>query len=399
MKPVRSPKLLLPNENVDPSKWSVVACDQFTSEPEYWAELREFIGDSPSTLDLIYPEAYIGKSDFESEVDCICRKMKEYCEKGLFVSHDGYVLCKRTMSNGKVRTGLIAEIDLEAYDPFGSLQIRATEKTVRERLPLRMRIRRDAVMELPHILILLDDPDKKVIEVLSDKRKAKLYSFPLNMNGGYLEGYALDTDDVDRAFASLESSREGRSSFYLAVGDGNHSLAAARECWLAIKDKLGEEEKSTHPARFALVEIVNLFEDSLSFEPIHRVVTGVGEEFVKNFPSDDEGREITLFVRGEKKAVKLKGTSPEIIARIQNYLDAYIASHDGAKQDYIHGYENLLRVSREGVGILMPAIEKETMFSYIEKNGVLTRKAFSMGEAVDKRYYYESRFITPATEE
>ena len=398
MKALRSPKLLLPTSNIDPTKWSVVACDQFTSEPEYWAELREFIGDAPSTLDLIYPEAYIGEGDFEKEVDHIAATMKDYYRKGIFSSHDGYVLCVRTLSDGKKRTGLIAEIDLEAYDPFGELDVRATEKTVRERLPLRMRIRRDAILELPHILILLDDPDKLVIETLKEKKGEELYSFPLNMKGGYLQGYALSDGDVENAFACLEASREGRSSFYLAVGDGNHSLAAARECWSEIKKGLSPEEREVHPARYALVEIVNLFEDSLVFEPIHRVLFG-GEDFVKNFPNDEEGREVVLFDKGERKTVRLKGTAPETIALIQKYLDDYIARNDGAKQDYIHGYENLVKVSKEGVGILMLAIEKETMFSYIEKNGVLTRKSFSMGEAVDKRYYYESRLITPVTED
>ena len=397
MRPISKPKLLLPAKGIDPTLWSVVACDQFTSEKEYWQDLRELIGNAPSTLDLIYPEAFIGEGDFEKEVEHISATMKRYLRDDNFVSYYGYVLCVRTLSDGKKRVGLLTELDLEAYDPFGALQVRASEKTVKERLPLRMRIRRDALIELPHILILLDDPNKLVIETLLQNKGEELYSFPLNMNGGYLEGYAVDEKLVDDSFAALENDREGRASFYLAVGDGNHSLAAARECWLEIKKTLSPEEAATHPARYALVEIVNLFEPSLIFEPIHRALFDVGEDFVENFPDDGEGREISLFDKGKEKAVRLKGTAPEIIARIQAYSDEYVSAK-GGKQDYIHGLENLLKVAANGVAIAMPAVEKDDMFAYIEKNGVLTRKAFSMGEARDKRYYYESRLIKPYKE-
>lgn len=396
--PIRKPSILLPS-GIDLSKWSVIACDQFTSDTKYWDNLFKDIDGAFSALYLIYPEAYLNQGNQDDYIQKINQTMLDYQKASIFEIIDDYILTVRTTAFGTKRVGLMTLIDLECYNPFGRLEIRATERTVKERLPLRVKIRENASLELPHIMVLIDDKDKEVIEKVAGSVSDAdlLYSFDLCANGGSIKGYKVGNKvDIESALQSVAEKHMADSSladFYLAVGDGNHSLAAARECWLKIKEDLNEQEKENHPARFALVEMVNLYDDGITFEPIHRIIKNVGEDFISNL-DQGEGREIKVIVENNPSTIRIKGTAPEIIATVQNYIDCYLANHPDAYQDYVHGEEHTANAVKDGgVAIYMPCIEKDTFFKYIDDNGVLTRKAFSMGEAEEKRYYLEARVI------
>lgn len=395
--PIKKPKILLPNKNIDLSKWSVIACDQFTSEPNYWNNLFRYIGGDPSTLYLIYPEAFLSEGNQDEYIEKINRTMLEYRKTGVFVEVDDYILTIRKTAFGNTRKGLMVLIDLEEYDPFGSLSVRATERTVKERLPVRIKIRQNASLELPHIMVLLDDSEREVIEKICDRvtENDLLYSFTLNSNGGTLEGFRVtDSDFVENALQKVADNHKDaeKASFWLAVGDGNHSLASAKACWENKKANLTKEQAETDLERFALVELVNLYDDGIKFEPINRVIQNADDDFLKNL-DQGEGEELVVIDHGKRTKIRIKGSAPEIIARVQNYIDEYLSTHKNATQDYIHSLEHTEKVAREGVAIFMPRIQKETFFKYIDEHGVLTRKAFSMGEAEEKRYYQEARII------
>ncbi len=264
--------ILLPDEKIDPRKWAVIACDQFTTDRDYWMTLDEFVGDSPSTLRLIFPEIFLKDSDFETRVEKINSTMYEYLNEGVFDEYDGFIMTERSIANGKKRVGLVLCVDLEEYDfvTFDK-QIRPTEETIQNRLPVRIRIRENAPIELPHILLLIDDKKRSVIEPLYENREnfTKVYDFDLNMNGGNIKGYHIPFSEtlLQRFQALLDSdlqiSKYGKNANILfAVGDGNHSMATAKKCWEAIKPTLSDDEKLNHPARYALVEVVNLYDDA-----------------------------------------------------------------------------------------------------------------------------------------
>lgn len=397
--PILKPSILLPRKGLDLNKWSVIACDQFTSDEGYWDALFDYIGGARSTLYLIYPEAYLNRGNQDEYIDKINNTMLEYQKDDTFVSIDDYILTVRTTAFGTKRVGLMCLVDLESYDPFGQLDIRATERTVKERLPLRIKIRENASLELPHVLVLIDDKDKEVIESVYSRVSDNdlLYSFELNSNGGHVKGYRVNSsemvDDSLRAVANKHKNNNELADFYLAVGDGNHSLASARECWLKIKSGLSSEEIANHPQRFALVEMVNLYDEGVKFEPIHRIIKNVDESFLSGL-DQNEGREIKVIDNNKWGTIRLKGSAPQIIATVQNYIDSYLANHKDSYQDYVHGLEHTATaVSDGGVAIFLPSIDKESFFKYIDDNGVLTRKAFSMGEAEEKRYYLEARKI------
>ena len=281
-------EILLPR--CDLEKWSVVACDQFTSQPEYWEEVERIVGDAPSAYRLIFPEALLSKVNFEEKIDSINQKMEKYWNEGLFQSYpDAMIYVERTLLDGSVRKGILGLLDLEEYDyrkGSGSL-VRATEGTVMERIPPRVQIREHALLELPHVLVLVDDPEKAVVEPVAERRKTlqRLYDFRLMQGGGRIRGWLLDEVERERVTAALEKlgdpekfrEKYGVDAPVLlyAVGDGNHSLASAKECWNRIKAGLSPEEAKKHPARYALVELGNLHDDSLKFEAIHRVIFGV----------------------------------------------------------------------------------------------------------------------------
>lgn len=407
MKTIKVTNVLLPKDGVDFEKWAVVACDQFTSQPEYWEKLSAYVGDAPSTLNLIYPEVYLSDNR-ESRIAKINENMKSYLDGGTFKEiENSFVLVERDTPYEKGRLGLMMAVDLEEYDytPFAPVAIRATEGTVVERIPPRVEIRRHAPLELPHIMLLIDDRDFSVIEPLYKNRDKYelLYDTDLNMNGGHLRGWKItDTDAVlEKLYALVSDEVQTRNygkvtNFLFAVGDGNHSLATAKAHWNEVKTTLSEEEKENHPARYALVEVENLMSPALKFEPIHRVVFGADEKFVEELKKrTGGGRKIKAFTNDKEFEIFAPDDSIDAIKDIQDFIDEYVKSTDGAEVDYIHG-ENYLRdvvKERGGVGIVMPAPEKTNLFDFIVRRGIMPRKSFSMGEAEEKRYYFEAKKI------
>lgn len=368
--PVRMPEVLLPREGIDLTKWAVVACDQFTAQPEYWQEADRLVGDAPSTLRLVYPEAYLLKEE-TNRVPQIHTAMKEYLESGVFAApHTGFILTERTTKSG-TRIGLMICIDLEAYDfSVGAKSlIRPTEGTILDRIPPRVRVRANAPLELPHVMLLADDPGRTLIEPVYAKRESmrRLYDFELMLGGGHLRGWAVPEDaDILAAMASLPSL-EGDDPILFAVGDGNHSLATARQCYL---------DNPSEKTRYALVEVVNLYDDSLVFEPIHRLLEGIDADTLRN-AADGAG-------------VSLDNGD---VRQVQPFLDAWMPQ--GVTLDYIHGAEALRALSaKKGfAGIALAPIDKGTLFPSLRGGHVLPRKAFSMGEAEEKRYYMECRAL------
>lgn len=396
-------KILLP-KNVDFEKWAVIACDQFTSQPEYWEKLADYVKDSPSTLNLIFPEVYL-KGDITERVEKINSAMQRYVDEGLFYEVDGFILTEREVCGGKKRLGLVLCVDLEEFDYRRvRVPIRSTEDTILERLPVRMEIRKNAPIELPHIILLVDDPDKKIIEPLYERRKEfpLLYDFDLNMNGGHIKGYEVkDRDAVVKEFEKLLDRDEQIKKYgvdagiMLAVGDGNHSMATAKEHWNKLKENLTEEERKNHPARFALVEVLNVYDDGLIFEPIHRVITEGGETFVNELESSlsGEGRLILLTAEGEKRVSCPEKASATITA-VQSLIEKLVAEGK-IKVDYIHGEEHLKNIveTTGGVGVVMPAFAKSELINYVMNVGNLPKKAFSIGTAENKKYYIEAKRI------
>lgn len=379
-------EILLP-QNIDVSNWAVVACDQFTSEPNYWEELKTKTHE-PTTLSLIFPECYLGQDD-ENRIKTINDSMRKYEQDGVFKSVQGTVLVKRTTENG-TRYGLMGCVNLANYSNDFSQKalIRGTEGVVASRIPPRVKIRKDATIELPHVMVLIDDKDKTVIEPLIGSGKV-LYDGQLNMNGGYVTGYNVtDTTKVEKALEKLlelSQKKYGEKLLFL-VGDGNHSLSTAKACY----------DENNELSNYALVEIVNIYDEGLKFEPIHRVVFGVDKDkFIAGLKNAISGqRTTTLYYDGKKEEIPFELDSIQAVAKCQKYIDEYIAINGGSV-DYIHGTQSLIEVtdSTDGVGIMLKSIDKETFFDYVVKNGPMPRKTFSMGEANEKRYYMECRKI------
>ena len=415
----RAADILLP-KNVDFSKWSVVACDQYSSEPQYWEKAEEIAKGSPSTLNIIYPEAYLNEPDGDKRIERINRTMEQYLSDGIFKEYsDSLIYVERTQKNGKVRRGIVGVIDLEAYDySVGSQSlVRATEGTIISRIPPRQRIRKNAPLELPHILMLADDREKEIIEPLSEIKDSfeVVYDFELMQGGGHLKGWLLDDDakkDVLSKVEKLESEEEfhakygidGKSVLAIAVGDGNHSLATAKACWEEIKKTLSAEQQQNHPARFALAELENLHDDALEFEPIHRVVFGVEPKSVldamyKYYPqiseTDNGGQKIVIVYQGIEKTVYITDAPLNLaVGTFQKFMDDYLSEHSG-EIDYIHGEDVVrnLTKSENTIGFVFDAMEKNDLFTTVIEDGALPRKTFSMGEAYDKRFYLEAKRI------
>ena len=403
---VKIPKILLPCKDIDPTKWAVIACDQFTSQPDYWGRLDDLVGDAKSTLRLIYPEAYLERDDKEARTQAINDTMQEYLAQGVFSEVEDFVLVDRQIADGRHRIGLMISIDLDDYEytPFNTALIKATEKTVVERLPARIAVRKGASIELPHIMLLMDD-DKDILGELYANRDSmdKLYDFTLNMGGGRLVGYRVkDSEKVRARLEELASGEVSKNkygveqSIMFVEGDGNHSLATAKECWENIKKTLTPEQALTHPARYALCELVNLHDSSLEFSPIHRVMFNVDEQFISYLQDRLVGDDTTTATYKDKQYLLHINASPsDAIADIQQAIDDYLATHSNAYVDYVHGEEYTLDVARsnDAVAIFMPTISKQSLFGYVARRGVLPRKSFSMGHAEDKRYYMEAKLI------
>lgn len=410
--------ILLPEKTIDMEKWSVIACDQFTSEPEYWEQVKEQVAGEPSTLDMILPEVYLGREDHEKQLEQIENSMNRYLREHIFTKYeDAMVYVERTDSSGNMRAGIVGKIDLEQYDyrKTSASFVRATEATVAERIPARVEIRRNAVVELPHVMLLVDDAGKHVIEpcALEKEHLPLLYDFDLMMNGGHIRGYLLGKEEQERiqkALSFLADPKcfadkyhvEDRPVLLFAVGDGNHSLAAAKEYYEQLKAEHPEEDLSDHPARYALVEVVNLHSPALQFEAIHRIVTGVHVEDLLSkmdaalhIKEDGEGQTFyTIYNGKKKKCVIERPTSKLTVGSLQRFLDGYLAQN-GGKIDYIHGEEVVESLAKEkdSIGFILPDMGKEELFPTVIHDGALPRKTFSMGHAQDKRYYTECRKI------
>lgn len=417
MLPLKRANILLPKD-VDMTKWSVVACDQYTSEPEYWKEVEKEVGSSPSTLNLILPELYLEDTDVGDRIKKINKTMEEYLDESMFNEYkDTMIYLERTQKDGKVREGLMAMVDLEdySYEKGSQTLIRATEKTVIERIPPRLKVRENASLELPHIMILIDDEKKNIIESLKDKVTSEdvVYDFDLMENGGHIKGYKLSDDVINGIESGLESLMDkdyfekkynvkNKGVLLFAMGDGNHSLATAKANYENLKKTMSEDEYLNNPARYALVEVVNLHSPALEFEPIHRVifntdVNNLVEELHKYYDinEDGDGEYFELVTKDFDKRLYISNPKSNIaVGSIQMFLDDYLKDHSG-KLDYIHGDETTRSMgSEEGnVGILFEAMPKEELFRTVILDGALPRKTFSMGHSYDKRYYLEARKI------
>ena len=410
MKPCFMPAdILLPNENIEMEKWAVIACDQYTSQPEYWDKVTETVGTSASALNIVFPEVFLGKDD-SSRIENICAAMKEYLENGTLSQavSNGFILVEREVGHG-TRTGLLGVIDLEEYDysPGSKKQIRATEGTVLSRIPPRVRIRENAELECPHVMLLIDDPEKKLIEPLAAQKAdlRKLYDFDLMLGSGSIKGYAIEGERAKSLAALISQMQSECSTFFLAAGDGNHSLATAKTCWEKIKAGLSKDEKKSHPARFSLVEVINLHDDSLNFEPIHRVIEdfdcpAVIETFHRylkeNALTAETGDDVTFVgPKGESMSFSLGGLDGRLpIDAVQRFLDE-LTKNAPEKLDYIHGDNHVTELvkKKKATGILLRSIDKSTLFPGIAAGGVLPRKTFSIGHADEKRFYIECRRI------
>lgn len=393
MKAIRIPEILLP-KNTDMSAWAVNACDQFTSDGEYWKKVERFVGEKPSTLRLVFPEIYLNDNP-EKRIENINATMQRYLDDGVFERlNSGFVLVERTTQSG-TRTGVVLAVDLEEYDfKVGTKSlIRSTEATILERIPPRVKIRKNAPVELPHVMLLYNDKEHSVLKKV--KKGKVLYDFDLNMGGGHVCGTSIEnSEEVANAFYALAEATAyaNGDKLLFAVGDGNHSLATAKACWESIKVGLTEQERQNHPARFALCEAVNIYDNALTFEPIHRLIkTDNPQKFINGLTLDGENKAFVV-CGGKKTQIGFPADVPYGIRQLDKYVAEFIATN-GGEVDYIHGEEEVTSLSEAGVGVILPAIAKDDFFNLIVVGGNLPRKTFSMGEGNEKRYYIEAKAI------
>ena len=416
----QSADILLPKQNIDKTKWAVVACDQYTSEPDYWNQVDALVGKDSSALRLILPELYLEQPDVSARIEDIHKAMDAYLAADLFDTYPNAMFyIERIQSDGKCRAGLIGKLDLEQYDyTRGSTSsVRATEATVLERIPPRKKVREGAALELPHIMILIDDTDRTVIEPIAGKTNEleQVYDFLLMQGGGSLRGWQLPEAEQARindalcklaepdAFAKKYQLPAGTPVLLYAMGDGNHSLATAKAYYEGLKAANPGKDLSNHPARYALVEIVNLHSDALQFEAIHRIVTGVDPKALLaamteslQLQADGNGQAIQVVENGSCAKRFIHAPSSNLtVGSVQNFLDSYLQAH-GGKVDYIHGEDVVKKLScaPDAIGFLLPDMGKEELFPTVIADGALPRKTFSMGHAADKRFYMECRRIT-----
>ena len=415
--PFKRGNILLPKDT-DMTKWSVIACDQYTSEPEYWADVEKIVGNNPSTLNLTLPEIYLEENDVEERIKKINSNMEELVNSDFFNEYkDSMIYLERTGADGKIREGLIGIVDLEdySYEKGSQTLIRATEKTVIERIPPRVKVRENASLELPHIMILIDDEKKEIIESLKNKvsENDKLYDFDLMKNGGHVKGYLLNENAMDEVDKSLERLMDkeyferkydvtDKGVLLFAMGDGNHSLATAKACYENLKKKMGEEEALNSKARYALVELVNLHSNALEFEAINRVIFNTNsvdllnklKEYY-NINKEGNGQKVRVITNNIDEDWYIENPKSNIaVGSIQLFLDEYLSNNDG-KIDYIHGDDvtRELGSKENNVGFIFEAMKKTDLFKTVILDGALPRKTFSMGHANDKRYYLEARKI------
>lgn len=433
------PRILLPREGIDLKKWAVVACDQYTSQPQVWEKIETLVGDEPSTLHMIFPEVYLEDGDPEARIVSINRTMERYLQEGLLTEQrPGFVLLDRRTAHAPSRKGLVVALDLEHYDFNADAKtlIRATEGTVIDRLPPRIRIREHAALESPHIMVLIDDPERTVIEPLFQKSLPKLYDFDLMMDSGHLTGYLVHDEELlasvaaslerlaDPAYFQRRYGVQDQSVLLYAMGDGNHSLATAKVIWERLKGQASDKGSiMRHPARYALVELVNIHDAGLEFEPIHRVLFGCPfdelfdalQDFcrahgstctatdleslgaLRAYPKTSPGAHVFPYVNEGRFGI-ITVERPTLFleyATIQTFLDHFLSSHTRTRIDYVHGEDIVTELGSQpgNIGFYMPTISKSTFFKTIVLDGALPRKTFSMGHADEKRFYMECRKI------
>lgn len=417
--PFKPADILLPKD-CDLNKWSVVACDQYTSQPEYWARVAQYVGNEPSALHLILPESCLEGPNVDQDISEINLTMARYLKEGRFKAFsDSVFYVERKLDCGKIRRGLIGMVDLEQYDyePGSPALIRATEGTVLSRIPPRVAVRKNAPVELPHIMLLVDDPNKTVIEPMADGtgEMEQVYDFELMERGGHITGWKLNEDQMERTAAALAAladpvafnthyGTKDLSVLLFAVGDGNHSLATAKESYERQKKLTAPEQWANIPARYALAELGNLHDESLEFEPIHRVIFGVEPEhllsdLIAAYPGahygPGEGHVLEYVYSGKEGCVTVPNPRAQLpVGTLQTFLDEYLKKA-GGRIDYIHGDDVArgLALQPKSIGFLLPAMGKDELFPTVIHDGVLPRKTFSMGEAHDKRFYLEARKI------
>jgi hypothetical protein len=429
---IQVPRILLPKAGIDLAKWAVIACDQFTAEPEYWQSVQQIVNDAPSTYHLILPEVYLGTPQETQRIQSTQAAMRKYLDEGLFQEREGFILVERAV-DGKTRHGLMLALDLEKYDytPGSQTLIRATEGTILDRLPPRIKIREAASLELPHILVLIDDPGYTVIEPLLEYRESlpRAYDFDLMLDGGHLTGYFVDDtllqNGVVTALKKLGEPGTFRSKYGLqgqegvllfALGDGNHSFATAKAIWEKNKAQVGMES----PARYALVEIENVHDTGLTFEPIHRVLFNVTEDYqqamkryfgdavtfkpapsqqemVKTVDHQSDKNQTIGVIAGNRfdLAIFDRPISNLPVGTLQPFLDQWLKAKAAEKIDYVHGQDVVVRLGRQpgNLAFYLPAMPKSDLFKTVILDGALPRKTFSMGEAKEKRFYMECRQI------
>ncbi|MBR3691412.1 MAG: DUF1015 domain-containing protein [Clostridia bacterium] len=408
--------ILLPR-NADMTRWACVACDQYTSEPAYWADADAFVGAAPSALRVVLPELYLNAEDVSAREAAVLSCMEDYRTGALFETvENSFVFVERRLRSGALRRGLVGMLDLEAYNYGEGVKpaVRATEGTVLSRIPPRLRIRSRASLELPHVMLLIDDAEDTVLSAAEALAGEVLYDFPLMQSSGSIRGRRIRGEEAADLIAAIDAfgdpaafaaryQIEGEAVLHIAVGDGNHSLATAKAHYENLKAELGEAALS-HPARYALCELVNLHDTSLEFEPIHRIVTNTDpaallaafEAACGARRGTSGGHNLEAVIGGERIPYTVENpTEPLCVGTLQKFLDAYL-SGSAAEIDYIHGDDVVLSLSREenSVGFLLPAMAKEELFPAVVRGGALPRKTFSMGEAADKRFYVEARSIT-----
>ncbi len=430
---IQIPQVYLPKPGTDLTKWAVIACDQFTSQPEYWSDVEKIIGDAPSTYNLTFPEVFLENSGGDERIQNIQASMRKYTDEGILQPYDGLVYVERTVG-GKTRKGIVLCLDLEAYDynKGSSSLVRATEGTIVDRLPPRMKIREGATLELPHILVLIDDPNRTVIEPLSAAKSKleTLYDFDLMLESGHLAGYAVNQEFENQVvealrglakpeiFAAKYGIGKDQPVLLFAMGDGNHSLATAKAIWEKMKPQVGMD----HASRYALVEIENVHDEGLEFEPIHRVLFGLKKDLFaelektfganltyKAIASAEEMVKAVDSARGEKQAIGLVGGGKEFgvieianassnlpVGTLQPFIDSFLKEGGAEKVDYVHGRDVTVKLGRQpnNAGFYLPGMPKSDLFKTVILDGALPRKTFSMGEAREKRFYMEARKIS-----
>ena len=417
-------KILLPKDGLNYERLSVIACDQFTSQPEYWKAVKEHVGECPSTLNIILPEAFLEKRGVKKRIENIQAAMREYRQTVLTKSIYGFAYTERTMKSGKIRCGLVAAVDLEdySYEKGDKPLIRPSENTVVSRIPPRLEVRRGACLESPHIMMLIDDDKKEIIESVARRKESlqKLYDFDLMQGGGRLCGYAVtgqeQIEEIQKMFAEIASSGSfdkkypqaaGTAPIAMAVGDGNHSLATAKAYWEELKKGLSEQERENHPARYCLVEIVNIHSEAIEIEPIHRVFFGLSDKklyaeaerfFSENGskPVKNGGYKFVVCAGGKETVLRVRKNKKWALptAAIEAFAEYITEKYSKVRVDYIHGEDTVRELcGKEAAGVILPPLEKGDLFKGVVLGGVLPRKTFSMGHAEEKRYYMECKDI------